>query len=72
MPIAPTLNLLEGLHFRLSYIMRNLSEVDLERSFIHPENNSEYRIQQIIGMYAWHGNHHLAQIVNLKNQKNWK
>lgn len=72
MPITPTLILLEGLHFRLAYIMKNLSEVDLEKSFIHPENNSEYRIQQIIGMYAWHGNHHLAQIVNLKNQKNWK
>lgn len=72
MPIAPTLILLEGLHFRLAYIMKNLSEVDLEKSFIHPENNSEYRIQQIIEMYAWHGNHHLAQIVNLKNQKNWK
>lgn len=72
MPIAPTLNLLNGLHFRLAYIMRNLSEVDLEKSFIHPENNSEYLIQQIIGMYAWHGNHHLAHITNLKKHKNWK
>lgn len=66
MPIAPTLSLLEGLHFRLSYIMKNLSENDLEKSFIHPENNSEYRIKQIIGMYAWHGNHHLARGLALK------
>jgi hypothetical protein len=72
MPIQPTLHLLEGLHFRLAYIMKNLSEIDLEKSFIHPENNSEYRLKQIIGTYAWHGNHHLAHITNLKKHKNWK
>lgn len=72
MPIQPTLNLLEGLHFRLSYIMKNLSESDLEKSFIHPENNSEYRLKQIIGTYAWHGEHHLAHITSLKKYKNWE
>ena len=72
MPIQPTLILLEGLHFRLAYIMRNLSPSELEKSFIHPENNSEYRIKQLIGTYAWHGNHHLAHITTLKKYKNWK
>jgi hypothetical protein len=72
MPIAPTLNLLEGLHYRWAFIMQNLSETDLQKSFIHPENNSEYSIKQIIGTYAWHGNHHLAHITNLKKYKNWK
>ena len=72
MPIQPTLILLEGLHFRLSYIMKNLSESDLERSFIHPENNSEYRLKQVIGTYAWHSEHHLAHITSLKKYKNWK
>lgn len=72
MPIQPTLSLLEGLHFRLTFIMRNFSESDLEKSFIHPENNSEYRLKQIIGTYAWHGNHHLAHITTLKKYKNWK
>lgn len=72
MPIQPTLILLEGLHFRLAYIMKNLSASDLEKSFIHPENNSEYKIKQLIGTYAWHGNHHLAHITSLKKYKNWK
>lgn len=71
MPIQPTLTLLEGLHFRLAYIIKNLSSSDLLKSFIHPENNSEYRIKQIIGMYAWHCNHHLAHITTLKKQNNW-
>ncbi|QGK76724.1 YfiT family bacillithiol transferase [Flavobacterium sp. SLB02] len=72
MPIEPTLTLLEGLHFRLAFIMKNLSYEDLEKSFIHPENNSEYKIKLLIATYAWHGNHHLAHITTLKKYKNWK
>ena len=72
MPIQPTLSLLEGLHLRLAFIMKNLSTEELERSFIHPESNSKYRLKEIIGLYAWHSNHHLAHITILKKQKNWK
>lgn len=71
MPIQPTLSLLEGLHFRLAYIMKNLSKSDLEKTFIHPENSAIVSIKQIIGTYAWHGNHHLAHITTLKKQKRW-
>nr|WP_315167453.1 putative metal-dependent hydrolase [uncultured Flavobacterium sp.] len=71
MPIEPTLSLLEGLHFRLAYLMKSFSETDLNKSFIHPENNKEYQLKEIIGTYAWHGNHHLAHITELKNRKGW-
>lgn len=71
MPIEPTLSFLEGLHFRLAYLMKSFSESDLNRSFIHPENNKEYQLKEIIGTYAWHGNHHLAHITELKNRKDW-
>ncbi|KRD62445.1 hydrolase [Flavobacterium sp. Root935] len=71
MPIQPTLDLLKGLHFRLAYIMKNLSESDLEKTFVHPSDNSENKIKKIIGSYAWHGNHHLAHITSLKKYKNW-
>lgn len=71
MPIEPTLSFLEGLHFRLAYLMKSFSETDLKRSFIHPENNKEYQLKEIIGTYAWHGNHHLAHITELKNRKGW-
>ncbi|MFV8335089.1 YfiT family bacillithiol transferase [Flavobacterium sp. RSP29] len=71
MSIQPTLSLLEGLHFRLAYLMNSLSQADLEKSFIHPENNKQFKIKEIIGTYAWHGNHHLAHITELKKQKAW-
>jgi hypothetical protein len=71
MPIQPTLSFLEGLHFRLAYLMNSLSEADLEKSFIHPEHNAAFQLKEIIGTYAWHGNHHLAHITELKKQKVW-
>ena len=71
MPIQPTLSFLEGLHFRLAYLMNSLSEADLEKSFIHPEYNAAFQVKEIIGTYAWHGNHHLAHITELKKQKGW-
>lgn len=71
MPIQPTLDLLKGLHYRLAFIMKNLSESDLEKTFVHPSDNSENKIKKVIGTYAWHGNHHLAHITNLKKYKNW-
>lgn len=71
MPIQPTLSLLDGLHFRIAYILKNLSQAELEKAFIHPENNTIISIKQMIGTYAWHGNHHLAHITALKKRKEW-
>jgi hypothetical protein len=71
MPIQPTLSFLEGLHYRLAYLIKSLNEEDLEKIFIHPEYNSEFKIKEIIGLYAWHGNHHLAHITEFKKKKGW-
>ncbi len=71
MPIAPSLSFLEGLHFRLSYLMKSLTADQLEKSFIHPEHGKEFQLKEIIGMYAWHGNHHLAHITELKKRNGW-
>jgi hypothetical protein len=71
MPIQPSLVLLEGLHYRLAYLMNSLKTADLEKSFIHPEHNKEIQIQELISLYAWHGNHHIAHITELKKKKGW-
>lgn len=71
MPIRPTLLLLEGLHYRLAYLMNNLSEEDLDKSFIHPERDTTFQLKEIVGTYAWHGNHHLEHITELKKRMLW-
>lgn len=72
MPIEPTLTLLEGLHYRLAFLMKGLTPELLNRSFIHPEHGKEFQLKEIIGLYAWHGNHHLAHIKALKQREGWK
>ncbi|NJN25906.1 MAG: bacillithiol transferase BstA [Cyclobacteriaceae bacterium] len=59
-----SLILLEALHIRWSLLLRSLSLTQLHRSFIHPQTGKEIRLDALIGLYAWHGKHHLAHIQN--------
>jgi len=71
-PIASSLLLLEGLHARWAHLLRSLSETDLQREFLHPEHVRTLRLDETIGLYAWHCNHHLAHITGLKSRRGWK
>lgn len=71
MPISISLDLLEAVHQRWVYLLRSLTKTDLDKTFVHPENNTTYSIKEVVGSYAWHGKHHLAHIVNLKKRKGW-
>jgi uncharacterized damage-inducible protein DinB len=61
MPVEPSLRLLEGLHQRWAAAFRSLDDTNFERTIDHPENGT-MRVDQILAMYAWHGEHHLAHI----------
>ena len=71
MPIGPALNMLDGIHQRWTVLLNNLTNEQLERSFIHPERGKEFRLDENIGIYAWHCNHHLAHITTLKSRMGW-
>lgn len=72
MPVEPSLLLLKGLHQRWAVLLKSLSEEQLQKAFIHPEHEKELRLLTVISIYAWHGNHHLAQITTLIKKQNWK
>ncbi|MCB0447490.1 MAG: putative metal-dependent hydrolase [Gelidibacter sp.] len=57
-----TLLLLKGLHAKLGMLLRSITKAQLSREFIHPEHGRRFRLDETIGMYAWHSNHHLAHI----------
>jgi hypothetical protein len=69
-PIGPSLSLLEGLHHRWTLLLRSLSEVDVQRKFLHPELGT-LTVDQYISLYAWHGKHHAAHITSLRESKGW-
>ena len=71
-PIESSLKLLEGLHERWVALLNSLTELQLKRNFIHPEHGKSFQLDENIGVYAWHCNHHLAHITSLKTRMNWK
>jgi len=71
MPIEPSLRIIEGIHERWVAILQSLSANDLKKGFNHPEQGRVIPLDEVIAMYAWHSNHHLAHITTLKKNKGW-
>ncbi|MFD1063919.1 YfiT family bacillithiol transferase [Winogradskyella litorisediminis] len=60
--INSAIQILKGVHHKLDTLLRNFTEDDLKRTFIHPEHGQSFTLAETIGTYAWHSNHHLAHI----------
>lgn len=71
MDIEPALTLLDGLHARWTCLLRSLSAEDLARKYVHPEYGQVYALEELIGQYAWHCNHHLAHVTELMKREGW-
>ncbi|GHA33662.1 putative metal-dependent hydrolase [Salinimicrobium marinum] len=71
-PVSAALKTLDGLHERWTILLESLTRDQLQRTYIHPADETERRVDETIATYAWHGNHHLAHITSLKKQKGWK
>jgi hypothetical protein len=57
-----SVRLLEALHARWGMLLRGLSDAEFARSYIHPEYGKEFRLDEALGLYAHHCQHHAAQI----------
>ena len=62
--------LVSAIHHRLSVLLSSLSDADFKRTVFHPELQQTLSVADFCNMYAWHGNHHLAQI-NLALEKQY-
>jgi uncharacterized damage-inducible protein DinB len=69
-PLETSLTLLENLHSRWVLLLRSLSEEDWGRTFRHPELGVR-RLDQTLGLYAWHGLHHTAHVTSLRQRMGW-
>ena len=69
-PIQPSLKMLEILHEKWVTLLKGLDIEKLNRTYMHPESG-ENVLKNVIGMYAWHGNHHYTHIQNLAKREGW-
>lgn len=61
-----SLKLLDALHEKWVYILKSLSEEDLNKEFIHPDQSEKISLKENILIYSWHCRHHLAHIKQAK------
>ena len=69
-PIEVSLQLLNLVHIRWSILLKNMTPIEFEKTFVHPQNGRTMRLDWVTGLYAWHSKHHLANIENLKERMN--
>ena len=70
-PVDVSLGLLDALHARWVLLLRRLETEDWSRTFIHPEQQREITLDEILAMYAWHGEHHAAHVTSLRTRMGW-
>ena len=69
--VEPSLQLLEALHQRWVMLLQSLTDENVARTYVHPDQDQPVRLDIALANYAWHGKHHLAHITNLKERKAW-
>ena len=69
-PVDISLSLLESLHIRWLFLLESMNESDWGRVLQHPVSGA-LTLDQMLGLYAWHCDHHLAHIAGLLDRKNW-
>jgi DinB superfamily len=71
LPVEVSLKLLESIHERWVVVLKHMRDAEFEKTYFHPESQKTFVLEKVLGLYAWHGHHHIAHIVELKNRMNW-
>lgn len=70
-PINISITLIYTLHTRWHAAILNLGRAEWDRTVFHPESKKQMSLWYLLGMYSWHGRHHVAHITSLKERMNW-
>lgn len=68
-PVAVSLSLLESVHDRMVRVLRAMTEAQFQRRYVHPDSG-EHTLDHLLGMYAWHGAHHVAHVKAYRAREN--
>lgn len=70
-PVDVSLNLLEAIHARWILLLKTMAPADFTRTFRRADGQT-VSLDRALQTYAWHGKHHAAQIVGLRERQGWK
>ncbi|HEY4900513.1 MAG TPA: putative metal-dependent hydrolase [Terriglobales bacterium] len=69
-PIDVSLQMLGALHVRWVTLLNGMDSSDFARTLRHPEIGV-LDLNRMLGLYAWHSNHHTAHITRLRERNGW-
>ena len=72
LPVNISITLLHALHARWCQCMEDMDEPQWQRTVYHPERKIKLSLWQLLKSYAWHGKHHTAHILKLRERMNWQ
>ncbi|MEM9065979.1 MAG: YfiT family bacillithiol transferase [Planctomycetota bacterium] len=70
--IEPSLALLDAVHARWTELFRSLKPGQFAMAYDHPETNERVPLSTMTALYAWHGEHHTAQILWRREAEGWR
>lgn len=68
--IETSLVLLERLHTRWVRVLDAMDDDDFDRPIVHPEIG-QITLDTLLQIYAWHGPHHVAHVMGLRERRGW-
>jgi len=71
LPINVSITMLHAIHLKLHDLFSSVQESDWKRTYFHPESKQTADLWYLLGMYAWHGKHHVAHITALRERMGW-
>ena len=69
--VAVPLALLDALHPSWVRLLRSMTDAQFARTYFHPEMGRTVALSAALGSYAWHGRHHTAQVLWLRQARGW-
>ncbi len=69
-PVALSLGIVDGVHQRLVALLKAFEPSQFARTIQHPERGP-MALTALLGLYAWHSRHHVAQITAQRARNGW-
>jgi DinB superfamily len=60
--LKASLQIIEGVHTRWVLLLKSFTPREFSSQFLHPASEKIVSLEQTLGLYAWHCDHHLAHI----------
>lgn len=69
-PVDSSLSIIRGLQHRMAEMLDHVKDSDWARKAMHPERG-EITLDDLLKIYAYHGEKHCGQITGLRAAKGW-